>query len=326
MKRLLLISFFVVLFVNFAKGQNLVPNPSFEQILNCNLSSGGIDTAVGWWDIGSADLFNSCTIQPFFSVPNNDYGNQVPFEGNGYAFFLTYAEPPSVDVREYAQSKLIDTLLAGIKYYASFRISFADTFKYATDGVGAFFSMDTIFGVGPGNIVDSIPQIEVPVGIPITDKINWTMVEGSFIAVGGEAFITIGNFKHDSQLITQNLGGNDIFGGYYLDGVCVSVDSLECYNFVGIEQQNHLFNQVVIYPNPSNSILNFDISNLKDTDHASLVLYDINGKEISRTRLTSYNNQIDVSAYSKGIYFYRILNNEKTPQQVRGFSGKVVIQ
>ena len=199
-------------------GQNLVNNGGFEDITNCNFSYGDIDTAIGWGGVRSPEIFNNCNVLFDFSVPNNFVGAQIAYD-NGYAFFASYAQPPSIDSREYVQTKLVDSLVSDLKYYLSFQISFADDLQYASDGIGAFVSMDTVYGVGLGQIIDSIPQVQVPNGVPIIDKTNWVKVDGCFIAKGGESFLTIGNFKHDSGLTIQSLGGTSIFGGYYLDDV-----------------------------------------------------------------------------------------------------------
>jgi hypothetical protein len=201
------------------KGQNLVNNGGFEDITNCNIGSADIDSAIGWWGSLSPDLFNSCSLSPDYSVPSNVHGSQLAFEGDGYAFFGSYAEPLGSNFREYVQTKLSDSLLSEAKYYLSLKVSFTENLQHTSDGIGAFLSMDTVYGVGLGQIIDSLPQVQVPDGIPIIDKTNWVQIDGCFIAKGGESFLTIGNFKHDHDLTIQSLGGNSIFGGYYLDDV-----------------------------------------------------------------------------------------------------------
>tara|TARA_B100000809_G_scaffold93254_1_gene91877 strand:+ start:1279 stop:2409 length:1131 start_codon:yes stop_codon:yes gene_type:complete len=197
----------------------LVSNGSFEQLTSCPSNSGQIDSAIGWWGVQSPDLLNSCATNSALSVPSNFDGTQSAYDGDGYIVFASYLEPPSFDAREYVQTQLIDSLEENKKYYLLFQISFGDILQYASDGIGAFLSMDTVYGVGLGQIIDSIPQVQVPEGVPIIDKTNWVQVDGCFIAKGGESFLTIGNFKHDSDLTIQSLGGGVIFGGYYLDDV-----------------------------------------------------------------------------------------------------------
>jgi len=200
-------------------GQNLVSNGSFETVTTCTFGAGSVVFASGWGGVSSPDLYNVCSVNAAHSVPSNDGGNQSPYHGDGYALFVSSAGSPGVDLREYVQTSLLNSLTPESKYYLSFQISFADNLQYASDGIGAFISMDTVHGQGIGQIIDSIPQVQVPEGLPIIDKTNWVQVDGCFIAKGGESFLTIGNFKHDSDLTIQSLGGTSIFGGYYLDDV-----------------------------------------------------------------------------------------------------------
>lgn len=291
-------SFFSFINIKSSEGQNLITNGSFEQLSSCNnLGGGGIDSVIGWWDINTADAFNTCSVGS--SVPNNSYGYQVPFDGNGYAFFGTYWGLPVVDYREYAQTKLNSPLQSGIKYYVAFRISFANNFQFASDGIGVFLSMDTVYGSGTGLIVDSIPQVEVPVGIPIVDSVNWSLISGSFIAKGGENYLTIGNFKHDGQLTLQDLGGSANTGGYFLDGVCVSPDSLTCYNFVGMDEIKNK-KSIILYPNPTSNELFIE----SELAFNTIEIIDVFGILIKSIHLKT--NSVNVSDLTRGVYFIQI--------------------
>lgn len=44
----------------YTKAQNLVPNPSFEQISTCPSSLAQLQLATGWISIESPDLFSTC--------------------------------------------------------------------------------------------------------------------------------------------------------------------------------------------------------------------------------------------------------------------------
>jgi len=212
---------FSVLYFLFyeSKAQNIVNNGSFEDITNCTFNYGAIDSVIDWTGLGSPDLFSSCAIVSGLSVPSNSNGVQNSYNGNSYTYFISFGEPFGSDTREYVQTKLADSLTDNNKYYLSFQVSFPDVLQHASDGIGAFLSMDTVYGQGPSQIIDSIPQVKVPDGVPIIDKTNWVLVDGCFIAKGGESFLTIGNFKHDSGLTLQSVGGTNVFGGYYLDDV-----------------------------------------------------------------------------------------------------------
>src|SRR5690606_31382855 len=84
-------------------GQNLVPNPSFEQYNACpnGISSLMYDpgytsfpTAKYWGNAlqqGSADYFNACAPKnTYVSVPWNGFGYQTPRSGNAYAGIIAW--------------------------------------------------------------------------------------------------------------------------------------------------------------------------------------------------------------------------------------------
>ena len=70
---------------------------------------------------------------------------------------------------------------------------------------------------------------------------------------------------------------------------------------------NILTDNISIYPNPVNDILNIK---LKDNQKISFVITDINGREIISK--TSNDNNINVSNLKKGIYFVKITNDNSS--------------
>ncbi len=59
---------------------------------------------------------------------------------------------------------------------------------------------------------------------------------------------------------------------------------------------------MIIYPNPSNGIINIGNKNLN-----RIVVYDITGKKIKELKASS---QIDLSDVSKGIYLINLISDE----------------
>jgi hypothetical protein len=102
-------------------------------------------------------------------------------------------------------------------------ISLVDTSTIACNDMGMAFT--SAIPTGPfGQTLSSImPQIaNDPATNPLTDKINWMEIKGSFIANGTEEYITIGNFKHSVQSDTINLNFNTPYvheSYYYIDDV-----------------------------------------------------------------------------------------------------------
>jgi len=74
-----------------------------------------------------------------------------------------------------------------------------------------------------GCLLPYTPQINY-LGSPITDTLNWILISGSYTALGGEKYITIGNFNSDSNTSTAVVnptgsGGTEAY--YYIDDVYV---------------------------------------------------------------------------------------------------------
>jgi hypothetical protein len=190
--------------------------------------------------------------------------------------------------------------------------------NFATDRIGACFSNDTIQNDSIyGYMLYQTPQIENTSGNFLTDKFMWTKISGSFVAVGGEQFLTIGNFHNDFNTnITPVSGGAspptaDWSGGYYyLDDVCVSTDSVYSETWTGIF--NSSTTNVNVFPNPASSQL--FIANAPP--HSAYNIIDVVGKVVESGELTELNSKINVSTFNNGVYFL-LLNNK--------YSFKIII-
>lgn len=128
--------------------------------------------------------------------------------------------------REYIEVALDSPLLANKKYCVQFYVNLADSSGYATDGMGAYLSVDTVKDYSTDFNLPYIPQIANPDGNILTDHINWVLISGEYIANGGEKFITIGNFKDDAHSQTQHVGPSGPWLQwcyYYIEDVYVGV-------------------------------------------------------------------------------------------------------
>jgi hypothetical protein len=244
----------LLLFALFqSSAQNLVPNPSFEDTVNCPPGPGQVPSVVGWTASGSADYFHSCYNDFGFpqwgiSVPNNWGGYQEPYGGgNAYCALGTIA-PCCPSVREYIGTQLATPLDIGQKYFVSLRTSLAlnDSIEaqVATNNIGLNFSTVNYSSANPPPL-NNAPQINH--SSLITDSINWTLVSGSFIADSNYAYVWIGNFFTDSMTDTLNYGYNaNRYAYYYIDAVCVSIDSLTCFGSVGIGELNNIKEKTLV--------------------------------------------------------------------------------
>jgi hypothetical protein len=95
-------------------------------------------------------------------------------------------------------------------------------FNVAIDQIGIYFDDGTVNSI-PGSVISGVtPQIVSPMGSFITDTLNWTKIQGTFIANGTEEYLTIGNFRTDVLTNTITTQNGSVFSSlYFVDDVSV---------------------------------------------------------------------------------------------------------
>jgi hypothetical protein len=244
MKKINLILLFALHLFYCRAQQNLVYNPSFEKIDTCFMNGQPFLTfsKYGWYTYSSADLYTPCIgdslgiIDTFSGVPINHLGFQYPVSGENYAGSETWNLN---DFRDYLTGTVVSNLKQGKTYCGTFFVSPADTIATFCNDFGMAFT-NTLPNGSFGQLLNQItPQIaNNPSTNPLTDKINWTQVKGSFIAVGMEQYVTLGNFKSKANSDTVKIIFNTLnqySSYYYLDDVSLielkalhSNDTLVC--------------------------------------------------------------------------------------------------
>ncbi len=317
----LFIAVLFLFFLNASKAQvNLVPNPSFEDTVHCPNNVAQLNHTKKWYcpTTGTTDYFNMCSIFPpsynNVGVPQNSIGYQNAIHCNAYIGVMACENVTWNGIyREYASIKLKSPLVAGIKYYGSFFVNLADSSRYATSRLGMLFSTDSITK-SSWDTIGRIPQIENPFGFFLQDKVNWIQIKGSFVANGGEQFLTIGNFY--DQLSTDTLfvsgGGSDRFWNfpyYFIDGVVVSTDSnYVLSNCLASTVTEHDASQCSIFPNPANNNLYVTLNSEEIVD---ILVMDLTGNIIDSANGIRYSKTFSIDNYSTGIYYIVIKFKQK---------------
>jgi len=220
--KLNIIFFFCSCFLVKASAQNIILNSSFELYDTCPVDLTNVFDKLSicnsWNAIRTPDYFNSCNGGDA-SVPKNLFGYQAAHTGQGYLGFYVYIGSN----REYIQSHLSVPLTSNASYCVQFYVSLADTMQYAVDRIGAYFSDSVVHPVisYPPYFSSYIPQVENTV--IVADTNFWTKISGTFIALGGETIITIGNFRDDSNTSAQFIQSCPVFplSYYYIDDISV---------------------------------------------------------------------------------------------------------
>lgn len=301
--------------ISFAQ-TNLVPNPSFEDTVNCPVGQGELYKAVGWSSYkDSPDYMNACSLPGGFSVPSNWGGYQQAASGKAYAAIASYASKIyGSNYREYAGQALSTPLTLGTKYFVSFKVSLGISpsagGNCASNKIGAKFSK-TIFNVFNPMPVNNAAKVYS--NSIITDTLNWTRIFGSFVSDSVYKYISIGNFFDDNNTDTLIMDFSSIcnYAYYFLDDVCVSTDSLFAlnYQYVGISE-NEILNSFRIYPNPVQKSINI---NNQSESKFGIEIFNVLGKLLyAYEDIKEKNFQIDLSAVDQGLLFIKIHSEKFT--------------
>lgn len=314
MKKLLLLLVVYFFIGKNCEAQNLVPNPSFEINDSCPNNFSQLHFANNWFSasIGTPDYFNSCFIDTTLTwngmdVPQNIYGYQNASSGNAYSGIIIFSLGYP-NYREYIECKLNTSLNIGTKYYVAFNISLADSSNQASSDLGMMLTVDSV-NLNSSNNFSATPQINNPQNNFLTDKSNWTRISGSFIADSAYQYILIGNFKNDQNVDTISIAGGGFINYYfdtyyYIDDVCVSLDSLTCdLNPEGIYNLKETKANINLYPNPANNQLTVESAKAINT----IEITDAVGRVQSfKFKVQRPSTQIDINALASGIYFIKV--------------------
>jgi hypothetical protein len=218
-------------FGGLCNGQNLVPNPSFEEYTDCPSDISQIERAVGWSTLsGSSDYFNACCPNDSMGVPLNTCGFQLAADGQAYAGVAMYLEGVPY-YRENIWAELQTPLSVGVLYHLSMRASpggYGNTVDnsahWAARGIGMrLFTQDMELGVHQDNT--SLLYMDQV----LNDTSQWTTISRDFVADSAYRFILLGNFFSDSLLDVTPLDPNGTFGAYaFIDEVCISAQDGVC--------------------------------------------------------------------------------------------------
>lgn len=317
----LIILFFLSFFISITPliGQNLVPNPSFEEYSSCP-SNDGQSYFADWWSkysntFSTPDYYNVCSQSNEFGIPKSLFSYQNERKNcNAYIGLVTWGA--SGNDREYIGIELNEQLVIGQKYFLSFYLVQSE-----------YFLTNTYYGMpsnGMGIRLSTVPFSENnPCPIDnfshlyteniILDSVNWTKISSSFISDSNYRFLIIGNFFDDNNTSTipYQCGNCLNSGSYYLvDDICISTDSLVCNpaNETSCEAGINMVesNKFKIYPNPSNG--KFVIENVTP-DPYDILVYDTYGHIIFENKIYAYFD-LDLTNFSKGLYLIKAINQD----------------
>jgi gliding motility-associated-like protein len=253
----LLIVINIIAYLNVLIGQvNLVPNPSFEELIQCPLNGSftysSLPFTTHWFrafsgGLTTIGLFNECAESSGQGVPiNHGFCYQLARTGIGYASIKTSST--TTKPTDYLEVKIKSKLQKNKKYFTSFYISPVNCMgseKCYSDAAGLAFS-DTLYQYQVNDytlevIPPFIPAIQNPQGNILIDTVNWIEISGFYTAKGMEQYLIIGGFR---TLAATRFSGN-----------CNLVTATHCYiDDVGVYELNDIPDTVLLCRNESKRI------------------------------------------------------------------------
>ena len=202
----------------FSFGQNLIPNPGFEDYYCIPDKIAKINCIKEWFspNAGTPDYYHVKGV-PIVRVPENNMGYQEAHDGSAYigAIFLDKFE----GIIEYFQVKLTKPLEQGKDYYFRMYISVADKGVFAISNIGVNISKAKL-KTDKWEPFYLNPTIKNPTEKVLSDVDVWYKIDGHFLAKGGEEYLTIGNFDLEDRIKRKQIGQptqSDVLAYYFID-------------------------------------------------------------------------------------------------------------
>lgn len=208
-----------------SQGQNLVPNPSFEdyEFLPGLMCQSGLDfeRAIKHWIVpneASTDLINPRT-------RSKNLSTCVPRSGKNMAGIVTNGDFWT----EYVGVRLKDSLVVGTEYYVEFWVSMPSFYSKKKP---VAMALNDYFGVWFGKrqyhynkrILTGKPQVPATASSFVEPE-KWTKVHGTFVAEEPHTYLYLGQF------FEQNMDSEMAIGYLFIDDVYVEAFSSQAVDF-----------------------------------------------------------------------------------------------
>ena len=255
MKSIILLLSICVTHLCFTQTENLLENGSFESLKGKLKGMGGIETANTWFSPtpSKADLYVKESKIPGVLTSENQYGKEDPKNGDNFIGIVTFSYNDKVP-RSYVSTELKAPMIKGMKYCVTMYASLAEGSKYASNQLAFNFSTKSLEQKEKTSIITA-SHILHPQKKIINATYGWEKICGTYIAEGGEKFITIGNFTNNEGTKNEKTPKNAKFKGtqaiaayYFIDDLHITAidpkNNCNCYE--GDNNKNDAFYHKVI--------------------------------------------------------------------------------
>jgi OOP family OmpA-OmpF porin len=225
----------------FNNENNLVNNGSFENHSDKKPKKlGGINTMSGWFSPTGvkADTYRDDTNtpldpkgRPLIGAPINTFGQEDAYDGKCYVGINTYLTGKKQNERSYITGELTTKLTKNKTYCIEFWVSLAEGSKFASNNIGAKFDLKRPDEGKDKQLFKGNVDVLHPENKVFNSANGWFKVCGTYVAKGGEQYITIGNFESNAKTTNepfkqpkQSKATAIQSAYYYIDNVIVRED------------------------------------------------------------------------------------------------------
>jgi gliding motility-associated-like protein len=272
--------------------QNLVPNPSFEQVnkMPCDIYVTNItETKMQFnavfknWMLptyATTDPYSLLSDRACLTYPIRDFWDMpAPKHGNNMIGLYT-TRLGNQNYREYVSVELNDKLDVGHQYLCGFYVASSSESNSSANVLGMYFSTDTVTHSYDDTFVFSLNYSPQVTFATVNDDKNWKLYFGYLTSEQEFAHLTIGNFRDRAQ-----------DNGYNL------IDS------VFVERIEKLIIPNVITPNGDCCNNKFEIIGLQ-INRWNLKIFNRWGQEVYYSK--NYSGDWDGGNLASGVYYYHL--------------------
>jgi len=284
--------------------QNLIPNPGFEEMdVPCIANSSYVDLA--FWTraqcAAGGAYFNVCSTVngfPNAGTPSNFFGYQIPADGVAYTTTTTFALDPDFPPSFYLSSPLTEPLEAGVEYCFSANVSLAEQSAFRTTDLYVICTSYFPTTCNGNDTLNWTTESQLILNTTAVDTAEWSVLSGSFIATGGEEYITIGDFNGPASADTIYVGPSSFpsqQATYYVD----KLELRTCESAVGEYSAGAL---EVAYDARAGLLA---ITTPSKEQLENIALVDMAGRAVVSMSNSSSPTQLNVAALPRGVYVVR---------------------
>ncbi|GAB5539083.1 MAG: hypothetical protein Salg2KO_11860 [Salibacteraceae bacterium] len=214
----------------------MIKNGSFESVSKKIKGGGTIEYAYPWKSPtdAKADVFSPKAKSDDYKTPINVYGDTDPLDGSNYAGILIYSYKDG-DPRQYLQIELEEKMEEDKVYCVKMNVMLSMLSKYSSNNIGMYLSKKPLTAeeIEARNLE---PQVIHSQNRIFEEMFDWEPICQTYIADGGEEYLTIGNFASTDATETDKVKKPKGITGQQARGAYYYIDDVSVMNMAGVEE------------------------------------------------------------------------------------------